>query len=78
LVKNDVMHPLLFSRHTIEFLPRNGKNANRGRFSVLMTSQSPTDAVLPLWKKAGKQGKEMQKTEEEKKPAAAKITESTK
>jgi len=46
--------------------------------SVAMASQSPTDAVLPLWKKAGKPGKEMQKTEEEKKPAAAKITESTK
>ena len=46
--------------------------------SVLMTSQGPSDAVLPQWKKAGKQGKEMQKTEEEKKPTAAKITESTK
>ena len=45
---------------------------------ALMASQSPTDAALPQWKKAGKQGKEMQKTEEEKKPAAAKITESTK
>lgn len=46
--------------------------------SVLMAAQSPTDAILPQWKKAGKQGKEMQKPEEEKKPTAAKITESTK
>lgn len=43
-----------------------------------MAAQSPTDAVLPPWKKAGKQGKEMSKSEEEKKPTAAKITESTK
>ncbi|KAL9951014.1 hypothetical protein ACROYT_G043600 [Oculina patagonica] len=43
-----------------------------------MAAQSPTDAVLPQWKKAAKQGKEMPKPEEEKKPTAAKITESTK
>lgn len=46
--------------------------------SVVMASPSPTDAALAQCKKPGKQGKEMQKTEEEKKPAAAKITESTK
>lgn len=43
-----------------------------------MAAQSPTDAVLPQWKKAGKQGKDMTKSEDEKKPAAAKITESAK
>lgn len=43
-----------------------------------MAAQSPTDAVLPQWKKAGKQGKDMSKSEDDKKPAAAKITESAK
>lgn len=43
-----------------------------------MAAQSPTDSILPPWKKAGKQGKEMTKAEDEKKAATAKITESAK
>ncbi|CAH3190905.1 unnamed protein product, partial [Porites evermanni] len=43
-----------------------------------MAAQSPTDSILPQWKKAGKQGKEMTKPEDEKKAAAVKITESAK
>ena len=43
-----------------------------------MASQSPTDLILPNWKKGGKQNKDSAKVEDEKKPAALKISESTK
>ena len=43
-----------------------------------MAAQSPTDGVLPPWKKGGKEGKEMSRSEDEKKPTATKITESAK
>ncbi|XP_068726656.1 mitogen-activated protein kinase kinase kinase 1-like [Montipora capricornis] len=43
-----------------------------------MAAQSPTDSILPQWKKSGKQGKDLMRSEEEKKPVAAKITESAK
>ena len=43
-----------------------------------MAAQSPSDPVPSQWKKAGKQGKEMSKPEDERKPVAAKITESAK
>ncbi|RMX49549.1 hypothetical protein pdam_00017438 [Pocillopora damicornis] len=43
-----------------------------------MAAQSPTDGCLPPWKKPGKQGKEVSRSEDEKKPTATKITESAK
>lgn len=76
------MHRLCLPPH--ERIPSRGTTGTRasGKFwklsSAKMAAQSPTDAVLQQWKKAGKQGKEMSKPEEEKKPVAAKITESAK
>lgn len=43
-----------------------------------MATQASTDTVLPQWKKAAKQVKDVSRLEEEKKPVAAKITESAK
>lgn len=72
----------MYSRHTTEFLPEERQQRKRGEVwkisSVKMAAQSPTDQILPQWKKAGKQGKEMTKPEDEKKAAAVKITESAK
>ncbi|XP_067027287.1 mitogen-activated protein kinase kinase kinase 1-like isoform X1 [Acropora muricata] len=43
-----------------------------------MATQASIDTVLPQWKKAAKQVKDVSRLEEEKKPVAAKITESAK
>mgnify|MGYP001793387677 FL=1 len=43
-----------------------------------MSSQSPTDLILPQWKKCAKQPKDQAKPEDEKKSTSVKISESTK
>ena len=63
-------------RGTTRTRRREGFASVSSRIFRSMAAQSPTDAILPQWKKAGKQGKDMQKPEEDKKPTAAKITES--
>lgn len=67
---------------TSEFFPAERQERERGKFGSVSSSKmachSPTDSVLAQCKKAGKQGKEMLRPEDEKKPAAAKITESAK
>ena len=81
LVENDVMFPLC-SPAMNEFHPEERQEReNVAEFewsSAKMAAQSPSDPVPSQWKKAGKQGKEMSKPEDERKPVAAKITESAK
>jgi hypothetical protein len=43
-----------------------------------MATQSPTESILPNWKKAGKHQNESSKSEQEKKPASFKLSDSAK